>query len=126
MSTANRFDDKEFLVNGRKIEEVPMKESLLHYDDKILRSLCHTVMCQAIQDWIMLNPKGEKKDNIVKNDVMIYRRELLNFFNSTFCGDLLLLIAPNVPQEMAIEHMTKYPLKKQALGWGRGSKSKNR
>ena len=120
----NRFHEKDFYVNGVKIEEVPMKESALHYDNVILRKLCFAIMCQALQDWEILNRGGVKKPFAAKNTYMIYRHELKDFFNGSFFGDLLTVIAPSVPQDVAIENMKKYPLKVQRLGRGRGKRVK--
>lgn len=124
--TSNRFQDKEFYYRGVLIEEIPSKETLMHYDDAIIKRLVYAVMCQALKDWEGLNRGGIKRNTAQKGESTIFRAEVVKFFNSTFCRDILNIIVPDVDTEDAIKSMSKYPIKIQQLGWERGTHAKNR
>lgn len=115
--------DKEINVNGIPLEKIPMKEAAIHFDDKVVKKLAYAVVFQAVQDWEKLNRGGVKRYVATAETYVLYRAEMKKFFNSTFFGDLLVVVAPNIPQELAIENLLKYPLKKQTLGRGRGKRS---
>lgn len=112
--------EKEILYNGIPIEEVPMRMAAIHFDDEIVKDLCGAVMCQAIRDWHEMKEKGLIMMGD-RNDEIVYRGELVRYFNGSFCGNILSLIfAPHVDIGTAVRNMDRYPVKKRQLGWGRG------
>ena len=119
-SIADMIDRKEILTaDGRRFEDVPMKECAIHYDSRILRGLAIRVMLQAVQDWNKLNSKGRK--DVVKTDgIWIWRYEVVQFFNSSFCCNILEAYMPDTDLEAALKNMSMKTFRDRQLGIGRG------
>ena len=113
------FHDAEILINGTPIEQIPIEQTALHYDDAIVKRMCYAIMGQAVRDWKELNRKGQ--NYIIKfNGEQLHRVDILRFFNSSFFGEILMVIAPNVDQETALRNMDRYEMKPNMIGFGRG------
>ena len=109
-------DDKQFLLpDGRPFEDVPMRECAIHYDDNILCGLAAQVITQEVQDWQKLN-KGGKKDYAHCDGGNVWRYEILNFFNGTFCGAILELFVPELTQEEALMNMNMMDFNRRQIG----------
>ena len=113
------WESKKVLINGVPIEEIPLREAAIHYDDDIVKDLCGAIMCQAIRDWHEF--KKRNATVVISNKETVTRKEVSEFFNSTFCGNILsLIIAPDVDIGMAVRSMDEYNMSYNRLGWGRG------
>ena len=111
------FDDKKqfFLPDGRPFEAVPIREQAIHHDDSILYCLIVQVITQAAQDWQKLN-KGRKKDYAYADGETVWRYEVLDFFNGSFCGDILGLLMPELTQQEALMNMNAMDFNRRQLG----------
>lgn len=117
---AKSENGREILFNGVPIEEVPFNEAAIHYDDSVVKDLCGAIICQAVRDWHEIKRQGSIYIEAHGKEI-VYRAEVMNFFNSTYCCDMLALIfAPNVETGKAVKSMSEYPLGRRQLGWGRG------
>lgn len=119
-SIADLIDQKEILTaDGRRFEEVPMTECAIHYDGKILRGLAVRVVLQAVQDWNKLNKDG-RKERAKTEGVWIWRYEVVKFFNSSFCCNILEAYMPETDIEAALKNMSVKTFGDRQLALGRG------
>ncbi len=116
-----KFDDDKqfFLPDGRAFEDVPIKEQAIHHDNRILRDLVLNLMIKAVQDWQKLNEGGEK-DYARADGEIVYRNKILNFFNGSFCCDILELLVPDLKQEEALTNMNSLDFNRRQIGVGMG------
>ena len=116
------FDDSKqfFLPDGRAYETVPMRECAIHHDDRILKDLAKHVIIQAVQDWHKLNKGGRKDWCYGEGSSVVWRHELVRFFNGSFCCDLLELLMPDVTQQEAIRKMNSMDFSRRQIGMGMG------
>ena len=114
------FDDSKqfYLPDGRPFEEVPIKEQAIHHDDSILYCLIVQVITQAVQDWQKLN-KGGRKDYAYADGGIIWRNEVLRFFNGSFCCNILELIMPELTQQEALMNMNSMDFNRRQIGVSR-------
>ena len=115
------FDDEKqfFLPDGRPLEEVPIREQAIHHDNKILSGLVIHLMVQAVQDWQKLN-KGGRKIYASAEGGIVWRNEMLKFFNGSFCCDILDLLVPDMTQEEALTNMDSLDFNRRQIGVGMG------
>jgi len=121
MNVPYRFNDKEILVDGIPIEEVPIRKMAVHWDDDVLKTVCHAIIFQAIIDWKELEKVDKTKKRFRKKTYNDKRNELKDFFRGSYCGEMLrYLVSPYIDQEEAIKHMDKYYIEKSSFSLGRG------
>ena len=118
-----RFLDKEIEYNGVPIETIPMSESAIHWDDRVVLSLAYALVCQAVQDWKSLN-RGTKEAFIDSYGERVYRGEVQQFYKGSLFANIINVICPNVEYDYAFEHMDWYEVKLKQLGYGRGRSNK--
>lgn len=115
-----QFAEKQYIMpDGRKMEEIPMKECAIHYDNSILSVVATHVLQQAVQDWHKLNKK-ERKICTKSVGETVWRFEVASFFNSTFFACLLEVLMPDIDHEEALKYMLEQEWTDRQIGMGRG------
>lgn len=118
--SVDTFDDSKqfYLPDGRPFAEVPIREQAIHHDDSIVYCLVEQVMTKAVQDWQKLN-KGRRKNYVHADGELIWRNEVLKFFNGSFCCNILELLMPELTQQEALMNMNSMDFNRRQIGVSR-------